>query len=44
MLADVLGFSRNPAVIPALDAAVHDADADVARAARRAIDRIKLGE
>jgi HEAT repeat protein len=44
LVADVLGFSRNPTVIPALDAATKDADADVARAALRAISRIKLGQ
>jgi HEAT repeat protein len=41
-IADALGFSRDAAVIPALEALATDADADVALAARRAIDRIKL--
>ena len=41
-VADVLGFSRDARVIPALDAASKDADADVARAAQRAVDRIRL--
>jgi HEAT repeat protein len=42
LIADVIGFSRNAAVIPALEAAAKDADADVAFAASQAIDRIKL--
>jgi len=42
IIADVLGFSRDAGVIPALEALVKDADADVALAARRAIDRIRL--
>ena len=41
-VADVLGFSRDATVIPALQAASNDPDADVARAAVRAIDRIRL--
>jgi HEAT repeat protein len=42
LMADVMGFSRNPAVIPALEAATKDADPDVAAAARNAIARVKL--
>jgi HEAT repeat protein len=42
LVADVLGFSRDVSVLPALEAASKDADADVALAAKRAIDRIKL--
>jgi HEAT repeat protein len=41
-VADVLGFSRDATVIPALEAAAKDADADVALAAKRAIERIRL--
>ncbi len=44
LVADVLGFSGDPRVIPALEAAAKDADSDAARAAQRAIDRIKLAE
>jgi len=43
VLADVLGFSHDDTVIPALQASSKDADPDVARASQRAIDRIKLG-
>jgi HEAT repeat protein len=43
-VADALGFSRDPRVIPALESAAKDSDAGAARAAQRAIDRIKLGE
>ena len=43
-VADVLGFSRDATVIPALEAAAKDADADVALAAKRAIDRIRLAD
>jgi hypothetical protein len=39
----VLGFSRDPKVIPALEAASKDRDSDTAAAARRAIERISLG-
>jgi HEAT repeat protein len=42
LVADILGFSRDPNVIGALEAAAKDPDADTARAAQRAIDRIKL--
>ena len=42
LVADVLGFSRNPDVIPMLEAATKDADADVAAAAQQAIVRLKL--
>ena len=42
LVADVLGFSRNHGVIPALEAAAKDADADAAAAAARAIARLKL--
>jgi len=42
LMTDVIGFSRDAGVIPALEAAAKDADPDVALAAQRAIDRIKL--
>jgi HEAT repeat protein len=42
LVADVLGFSRNSAVIPALEAATKDSDPDVAAAAQQAIERLKL--
>jgi HEAT repeat protein len=42
LIADVLGFSADPTVIPNLEAARKDPDADVALAAQRAIDRIGL--
>jgi HEAT repeat protein len=42
LIADVLGFSGDPAVIGALEAARKDSDPDVAMAAQLAIDRIKL--
>jgi len=42
LMADVLGFSADPAVIPALTAASKDADPDVVLAAQRAIERLKL--
>src|SRR5688572_7569571 len=42
LIADILGFSRDTRVIPALDAATKDADPDVAAAAQRAIERLKL--
>ena len=42
LIADIVGFSRNPAVIPALEAATKDADPDVADAAQQAIERLKL--
>jgi HEAT repeat protein len=42
VMADVIGFSRDASVITALEAATKDADPDVAIAAQRAIDRIKL--
>ena len=42
LVADVMGFSRNSAVIPALEAATKDSDPDVAAAARNAIARLKL--
>ena len=44
LVADVLGFSRDAAVIPALVAATKDSDPDVAAAAQQAIDRLKLPE
>ena len=37
-----LGFSRNPTVVPALEAATKDPDPDVAAAAQQAIERLKL--
>lgn len=42
LVADVLGFSRDTAVLPALEAATKDADPDVAAAAQQAIERLKL--
>jgi HEAT repeat protein len=42
LVADVLGFSRDPAVIPALEAATNDSDPDVAAASQQAIERLKL--
>lgn len=42
LVADAIGFSRNPAVIPTLEAAARDSDPDVAAAARNAIARLKL--
>ncbi len=42
IIADVLGFSGDPKIIPALEAAAKDADPDAAAAAQRAVDRIKL--
>jgi HEAT repeat protein len=41
LVADVLGFSRDSTVIPALAAAAKDPDPDVADAAQQAIERIK---
>ena len=42
LIADVLGFSHDPNVIPMLEAAAKDADPDVAAAAQQAIVRIRL--
>lgn len=42
LVADILGFSRNTAVIPNLESAAKDADPDVAAAAQQAIARLKL--
>lgn len=42
LVADVLGFSRDAAVLPALEAATKDSDPDVAAAAQQAIERLKL--
>jgi HEAT repeat protein len=42
LVVDVLGFSRNPTVIPALEATSKDPDPDVAAAALQAIERLKL--
>lgn len=42
LIADVIGFSGDATVVPALQAATQDADPDVAVAAQRAIDRIAL--
>jgi len=44
LVAEVLGFSRDAKVIPALEAAAEDPDAVTARAARIAIDRITLAQ
>jgi HEAT repeat protein len=41
-VADALGFSHAPSVIPALEAAAKDRDTEAAHAAQRAIDRIRL--
>jgi HEAT repeat protein len=43
LVADVLGFSRDATIVPALEAATKDPDAGTASAARLAIERIKLG-
>jgi HEAT repeat protein len=42
IIADVLGFSGDSAVIPALTQAAKDADPDVVLAAERALTRLKL--
>jgi len=42
LIADVLGFSGNPAVVSALTAVLKDSDPDVALAAERALERLKL--
>jgi HEAT repeat protein len=42
LVADLLGFSRDEAIVPRLEAAAKDPDIETARAAQRAIDRIKL--
>jgi HEAT repeat protein len=42
LIADVLGFSRNPNMVPLLEPAAKDADPDVAAAAGQAIERLKL--
>jgi HEAT repeat protein len=42
VMADVLGFSRDPKVIPALTKASKDPDPGVALAAERALQRLKL--
>ena len=42
LVADVLGFSRNPQMAAALQSAAADPDSDVAAAARQAIERLKL--
>jgi HEAT repeat protein len=42
LIADVLGFSRNTNILPALEAATKDSDPDVAAAAQQAIERLKL--
>ena len=42
IVADVMGFSRDATVVPALQAATKDPDADVVAAAQRAIERIAL--
>ncbi len=42
LIADVLGFSGNTAVLPALEAAAKDSEPDVAAAAEQAIERLKL--
>ncbi len=42
LVADVLGFSGNTGVLPALEAAAKDPEPDVAAAAQQAIERLKL--
>jgi HEAT repeat protein len=42
IIADVLGFSGNSLVVPALTQAAKDSDPDVALAAERALTRLKL--
>ena len=42
IIADVLGFSDDPKIIPALEAAAKDSNPDSAAAAGRAVERIKL--
>lgn len=42
LVADVLGFSRDPQVAPMLAAATRDSDPDVAAAAGQAIERLQL--
>jgi HEAT repeat protein len=42
LTADVLGFSRNTNILPALETATKDSDPDVAAAAQQAIERLKL--
>jgi HEAT repeat protein len=42
LIADVLGFSRDLAVVPMLEAATKDSDPDVAAAAQQAVARLKL--
>ena len=42
LIADILGFSRDPRISSALQSATKDADPDVALAAQRAIDRINI--
>lgn len=42
LVADVLGFSRDPTIVPRLEAVARDPDPETARAAQRAIERIKL--
>ena len=42
MVADILGFSNDAGVVPALEAARKDADAGASRAAERALARIRL--
>jgi HEAT repeat protein len=42
IMADVLGFSADASVVPALTQAAKDSDPDVALAAERALTRLKL--
>lgn len=42
LVADVLGFSRDTKIVPALEVAAKDSDPDVAAAAQQAILRLKL--
>lgn len=43
LVADILGFSRDAKIVAPLEAAAKDPNAETARAAQRAIERIKLG-
>ena len=40
-VVDVLGLTRNPAVLPLAEAMAKDADQQVARAAERAVARLR---
>jgi HEAT repeat protein len=42
IVAEILGFSNDPSVVPSLEALVRDSDAGAAQAAGRALARIRL--